>query len=52
MLFWWVLLKPARQKHLRYAAAIPYLFGTLMQSGISGALMTFAPQPWYPSYAE
>src|SRR5215208_1999584 len=51
MLFWWVLLRPTGQKHVRYGMAIPYLFGTLLQSGILGALMTFTDQPWYPSYA-
>jgi putative membrane protein len=50
MLFWWILLKPTRQKHLHYARAIPYLFTTLLQSGILGALMTFSPQAWYPYY--
>jgi putative membrane protein len=51
MLFWWILLKPTQQKHLQYAIAIPYLFTTLLQSGILGALMTFTPQAWYPYYA-
>jgi putative membrane protein len=51
MLFWWVLLKPAELKHRHYGMAIPYLFGTILQSGILGALMTFTDQPWYPSYA-
>jgi putative membrane protein len=51
MLFWWVLLKPAGQKHLHYGMAIPYLFTTILQSGILGALMTFTDQPWYPYYA-
>jgi len=51
MLFWWVLLKPAGQKYVRYGVAIPYLFTTVLQSGILGGLMTFTDQPWYPSYA-
>ncbi len=50
MLFWWQLLKPTEQKHLRYGFAIPYLFTTLLQSGILGALMTFASRPWYVTY--
>lgn len=50
MLFWWVLLKPKGQKHLRYGMAIPYLFTTFLQSGILGALMTFSSEPWYPYY--
>jgi putative membrane protein len=50
MLFWWILVKPTRQKHLQYGMAIPYLFTTILQSGILGALITFSPQPWYPFY--
>jgi len=50
MLFWWGLLKPTRQRHLHYAMAIPYLFTTILESGILGALMTFTTRPWYPHY--
>jgi len=52
MLFWWVLLKPSKQKHLHYGMAIPYLFTTVLHSGILGALMTFTSRPWYPYYGE
>jgi putative membrane protein len=52
MLFWWVLLDPARPKHIRYGLAIPYLFTTALHSGILGALLTFTEQPWYPFYAR
>jgi len=52
MLFWWVLLKPTRQKHLHYGMAIPYLFTTILHSGILGALMTFTSRPWYPYYVS
>jgi putative membrane protein len=51
MLFWWVLLKPTEQKYRRYGLAIPYLFTTLLQSGILGALITFGSRPWYSDYA-
>jgi putative membrane protein len=51
VLFWWVLLKPSRQKHIHYGMAIIYLFAAVLQSGILGALMTFADRPWYPYYA-
>jgi len=50
MLFWWVLIKPTTQKHLRYGLAIPYLFMTILQSEILGALITFASHPWYSFY--
>ena len=50
MLFWWVLFKNTTQKHVHYGMAIPYLFTTVLHSGILGALMTFTSQPWYPYY--
>jgi putative membrane protein len=50
MLFWWALLKPTTQKHVQYGMAIPYLFTTILQSGILGALMTFSSRPWYSYY--
>jgi putative membrane protein len=51
MLCWYVLLKPTEQKYRRYGLLVFYLFGTTLQSGILGALMTFASRPWYPHYA-
>jgi putative membrane protein len=51
MLFWWILLKHNRPDHVHYAMTIPFLFLTVLQSGILGALMTFTSQPWYPDYA-
>jgi cytochrome c oxidase assembly factor CtaG len=32
--------------------AVLYLFATILQSGILGALMTFSSRPWYPYYAD
>ena len=51
MLFWWVLLKRTRPDHIHYAITVPFLFLTVLQSGILGALMTFTSQPWYSYYA-
>lgn len=51
MLFWWILLKQNRPEHVHYAMTIPFLFLTVLQSGIFGALMTFTERPWYPYYA-
>lgn len=51
VLFWWILLKHNRAEHIHYAMAVPFLFLTVLQSGILGALMTFTSQPWYPYYA-
>lgn len=52
MLFWWVLLKHIRPDHIHYAVTIPFLFLTVLQSGILGALMTFSERPWYLYYAH
>jgi len=51
MFFWWVLFRHSGPDHIRFGVAIPYLFLTVLQSGIFGALMTFTSQPWYPDYA-
>ena len=50
-LFWWVLFKHTRPDHIHYAMTIPFLFLTVLQSGILGALMTFTSQPWYSDYS-
>jgi putative membrane protein len=50
MLFWWILFKHNQPDHVHYAMTVPFLFLTVLQSGILGALMTFSSQPWYPSY--
>jgi putative membrane protein len=52
MLFWRVLFKQMTPSHLLSGAAIPYLFTTILHSGILGALMTFSSQPWYAYYVE
>ena len=52
MLFWWLLLKSTTQTHVRFGMAVLYLFATILQSGILGALMTFSSRPWYPYYAD
>ena len=51
LLFWWVLFKHTRPDHVHYAMTIPFLFLTVLQSGVLGALMTFTSQPWYSDYA-
>jgi putative membrane protein len=51
MLFWWILFKHNRPDHLHYAMTIPFLFLTVLQSSVLGALMTFTSQAWYPDYA-
>lgn len=50
LLFWWALIH-GRAGRMGYGAAAFYLFATAMHSGGLGALLTFAPEPWYPAYA-
>ena len=50
LLFWWTVFK-SRGTELGYGAAVFYLFGTALQTGALGALLTFAPRLWYPAYA-
>ena len=51
LLFWWALVRPPRRfAWLRGPAGTLYLFALALQGGLLGALMTFAPQPWYPAY--
>jgi cytochrome c2 len=51
LLFWWALIH-GRQGQMGYGPAVLYLFTTSMHSGALGALLTFAPAPWYPAYGE
>lgn len=51
LLFWWVLARAGG--HARwpgYGAAVLYVFATTLQSGALGALITFAPLPWYAGH--
>ncbi len=51
LLFWWALLRaPAARRE--YGMAAMYVFGTALHSSILGALLTFAPTPWYPVYLQ
>lgn len=48
LLFWWAMFYQAN----RYGAAAFYVFFTAMHTALLGALLTFAPKPWYPAYAS
>jgi putative membrane protein len=48
LLFWWPLTNPAPR--FGYGAAIVYVFATALHTSILGALLTFAPHPWYSPY--
>ena len=50
LLFWWTLLGEHRSR-LSDGAAMIYVFTTGVHMSILGALLTFAPRPWYPVYS-
>lgn len=59
LLFWWTVLAPgpagplpAERRRTAYGLGALAIFALTLQSGLLGALMTFAPVPWYPAYAE
>jgi putative membrane protein len=49
LLFWWAMIH-GRDGRRGYGASVFYLFATALHSGGLGALLTFAPRPWYPAY--
>ena len=50
-LFWWALIH-GRYGRIGYGVAVLYVFTTAVHTSILGALLTFAPRLWYPSYAR
>jgi putative membrane protein len=50
LLFWYALAL-GRGARVGYGAAVAYVFTLALQQGILGALLTFAPTPWYAPYA-
>jgi len=52
LLFWWAALHTYGASAERRGLGILYLFTTMLQSGLLGALITFSPSVWYPVYAE
>lgn len=51
VLFWWVVVQPGQTQRWSQGASVLYLFAAGIQGSVLGALMTFAPTPWYPAYA-
>lgn len=47
LLFWHAMLR----SRAAYGPAVLYLFTTALHAGVLGALLTFAPAPWYSGYA-
>ena len=52
LLFWWAVLGRDARLRTGSGAAMAYLFTTMMHTSALGALLTLAPTPWYPHYAE
>jgi len=50
LLFWWSMSRAAAER--RHGVAAFWLFFTSLQSGLLGALMSFAEGPWYARYVE
>jgi putative membrane protein len=48
VMFWWPVLN--RTPALGYGGALVYVFTTILHTSVLGALLTFAPRPWYSSY--
>lgn len=47
LLFWWALFRGTH----RYGLGVLYVFTTAVHTSILGALLTFSPRLWYPTYA-
>jgi putative membrane protein len=52
MLVWWAALQPVGRRRTSRGAGILLLGGTLLQSGVLGAVLMFAQSPWYPAHAQ
>jgi putative membrane protein len=52
LLFWWKLMHPDGRMTLGAGFAILALFTMTLQGGLLGALITFAPTPWYTVYVN
>jgi putative membrane protein len=50
LLFWWTITRPGARLR-RGDPGILALFTMALQGGLLGALITFAPTPWYAVYA-
>ena len=51
LLFWWTIARPTARLG-RSDPGILALFTMALQGGLLGALITFAPTPWYAGYAS
>ena len=52
-LFWWSVVQPlGRRRQLQAGVGILYLLTTLIHTGLLGALLTFAPVPYYAANTD
>lgn len=52
LLFWWVVIAGEKHGQMNYGLGTLYIFITALSSGVLGALITFAAEPWYPVYID
>jgi len=50
-LFWWALAH-GRYGRLGYGVSVLFVFATALHQSVLGALLTFAPTTWYPTYVS
>jgi putative membrane protein len=50
LLFWWPLVRPGPTNRLGGGMGTLYVFTAAVQGSALGALLTFAPAPWYGAY--
>jgi putative membrane protein len=50
-LFWWAVVH-GRYGPLGYGVAVVFVFVTAVHTSVLGAILTFAPGIWYPTYAS
>ena len=48
LIFWWPVMN--RIPSFGYGGSLIYIFTTILHTSVLGALLTFAPRPWYSSY--
>jgi putative membrane protein len=52
MMFWWSVFAHGRRDPGVYGSGALWVLATLVHTGLLGAIITFAPAPLYPAYAE
>ena len=52
MQFWWLIIRRAGHRHFPDPAAIVFVFTTMLQQTLLGALLTFSTVPWYAAYGD